>query len=508
MEITKHEPVPVRGNNLFPIFLKLEQMEVLIVGGGNVGLEKITAVLRNSPRTRVTLVGREIREDLRAYVADFPQVVLVEAAYNDVFLDGKQLVIGATDDKPLHVYLREECHKRGILVNIADTPDLCDFYLSSVVQKGDLKIAISTNGKSPTVAKRIKETLNEALPVELDELLQNMTQIRSQLSGDFSDKVRSLNTLTASIAAGEEVLTSIVPSQNLERIKDRKWRRIANIAFACFFLSLLFNILLVYVPFHDWGGYWGAIPGEFWTYVGVGFLAQLIDGLLGMGYGVTTQICLLSTGVPFAAISSSIHTAEVFTAGASGYSHFKFGNINRRLVRALVVPGVIGAIVGSLLLVVLGSKYGAYLKPILAIYTAILGFRILSKAFIKRTKRGKVRNLGWLAAMGGFLDAFGGGGWGPLVTSTLIAKGKSPQYVIGSVSLTEFFVTLASAVAFFSVIGLSHWGVIAGLILGGVVAAPLGARFAGRLPVRIMSFAVGAMIVFWSGWVLWKALAI
>jgi uncharacterized protein len=495
------------GNNLFPVFLKLGTMRVLIVGGGNVGLEKITAVLRNSPETPVTMVGREIRADVRAFAADYPQVQLVEKPFEWSDLDGQQIVIAATDDRELHREIRTVCRERGILVNVADTPDLCDFYLSSVVQKGDLKIAISTNGKSPTVAKRLKETLNEALPGELNELLSNMTEIRAQLKGDFSEKVRSLNALTASIAAGEEALNAIVPSQNLERISDTRWRRIAHFAFAGFFISLLCNVISVYFPLNTWGGYIGAIPGEFWTFFGVGFLAQLTDGLLGMGYGVTTQVCLLGAGVPYAAISSSIHTAEVFTAGASGYSHFRFGNINRRLVRALLVPGVLGAIGGSLLLVFLGERYGAYLKPVLATYTCLLGIRILSKAFIRQQNRKKVKNLGWLAAAGGFLDSFGGGGWGPLVTSTLIAKGKSPQYVIGSVSLTEFFVTLASAITFFSAIGLSHWVVITGLIIGGVIAAPIGARFAGRLPVRIMSFAVGSMIVFWSLWVLRKALS-
>jgi uncharacterized membrane protein YfcA len=210
--------------------------------------------------------------------------------------------------------------------------------------------------------------------------------------------------------------------------------------------------------------------------------------------------------VPLAAVSSSIHTAEVFTAGASGYSHYRFGNINRRLVKALLLPGVAGAILGAGLLAWLGEEYAQYIKPILAVYTFLLGFRILTRAFVKKGKKRKARNIGWLAAAGGFLDSFGGGGWGPLVTSTLIAKGKTPQYVIGSVSLTEFFVTVASAVTFFSMIGLSHWVVIAGLILGGVAAAPLAARLAGRLPVRLMYVLVGIIVIFWSGRVLWKVL--
>lgn len=491
------------GNLLFPVFLKLDQLQTLVVGGGNVGLEKIQALLRNCPDARVTLVGREIREELRELAAKYPQVVLQEKLFEEHDLEGRQLVICATDNPALHREIRQKAHERGILVNVADTPAECDFYLGSVVQKGDLKIAISTNGKSPTIAKRLKETLQEALPDELNDLLQNMPAIREKLGGDFSEKVRSLNALTASIAAGEEVLATVMPHQNLDRIRDRKWRRIATAALAAFGLSLVFNVVSFYIPTHTWPDLLGQINGEFWLFLAVGFMAQLADGLLGMGYGVVAQIFLMGAGVPLAAVSSSIHTAEVFTAGASGYSHYRFGNVNRRLFRVLLLPGILGAILGAFLLSKLGDEYAGVIKPLLATYTLLLGIRILSRTFVRKTAKRRARRLGWLAGAGGFLDSFGGGGWGPLVTSTLLAKGKTPQYVIGTVSLTEFFMTFASAVTFFSLIGLSHWLVIAGLIIGGVLAAPLSARLAGKLPVRWMFMLVGITVVFWSARVLW-----
>jgi hypothetical protein len=493
------------GNLLFPIFLKLDQLETLVVGGGNVGLEKMQALLRNSPNAKVTLVGREIREELRALALQHPQVILKEKKFEPDDLNDRQLVICATDDPALHREIRQLAHAKGILVNVADTPAECDFYLGSVVQKGDLKIAISTNGKSPTIAKRLKETLQETLPDELNDLLQHMPAIREKLGGDFSEKVRSLNALTASLAAGEEVLATVMPHQNLDRIRDRKWRRIATAALAAFGLSLIFNVLSVYFPANTWPDLLANIDGEFWLFLGVGFMAQLADGLLGMGYGVVTQIFLMGAGVPLAAVSSSIHTAEVFTAGASGYSHYRFGNINRRLFRVLLLPGVLGAVAGAILLSKLGDEYAAVIKPLLAVYTLLLGLRILSRAFLRKTAKRRARRLGWLAGAGGFLDSFGGGGWGPLVTSTLLAKGKTPQYVIGTVSLTEFFVTFASAVTFFSLIGLSHWLVIAGLMLGGVLAAPVSARLAGRLPVRWMFLLVGITVILWSSRVLWQS---
>ncbi len=205
------KPPPASGNNLFPVFLKLEHFDLLIVGGGYVGLEKLTAVLNNSPATRITLVGTAISDEIRAFAADYQQVVLVEKPFDRSDLEGKQFVIAATDDAFVNRQIKALAAARGILTNVADTPHLCDFYLSSIVQKGDLKIAISTNGKSPTIAKRLKETLHELLPAEIDDLLQHMPQIRQKLAGDFADKVRSLNTLTASIAAGEEALTSVIP---------------------------------------------------------------------------------------------------------------------------------------------------------------------------------------------------------------------------------------------------------------------------------------------------------
>ncbi|MCB2409601.1 sulfite exporter TauE/SafE family protein [Hymenobacter sp. BT178] len=243
----------------------------------------------------------------------------------------------------------------------------------------------------------------------------------------------------------------------------------------------------------------------FYIFVAIGFGAQIVDGLLGMGYGVVTAISLMSINISPAAVSASIHTAEMFASGASGYHHYRFGNVNKKLFKVLLIPGVLGAITGAYLLSRFGETYGAYVKPFLAVYLLLLGLRILTKAFSKPGKaRTKHKKLGLLAAAGGFLDSFGGGGWGPLVTSTLIAGGRTPQYVIGSVSVTEFFVTFASAVTFFATIGITHWQIILGLVVGGVAAAPFAARLAGRIPTRWMFVGVGLMVIVWSLWALRK----
>ena len=185
-------------NNLFPVFLKLESLETLIVGGGNVGLEKLKAVLTNSPAARVSLVARTISDSIKSLAAQYQNVKLFERNFKLWDMWSKDLLILATDNRNLHETIRKFARSRRILVNVADTPDLCDFYLGSVVTKGNLKIGVSTNGKSPTISKRIREYLEEALPEETNELLDNMNKIRDQIKGDFNEKVKVLNEVTSS----------------------------------------------------------------------------------------------------------------------------------------------------------------------------------------------------------------------------------------------------------------------------------------------------------------------
>ncbi|MDQ6478384.1 bifunctional precorrin-2 dehydrogenase/sirohydrochlorin ferrochelatase [Dyadobacter sp. LHD-138] len=184
-------------NNLFPIFLKLENLHTLIVGGGYVGLEKITAVLDNSPEATVTLVSPEIRQEVREIAAHNNRIRLIERKFEDADLAEKDLVIVATNDKEENKRIKFVARAKHMLCNVADTPDLCDFYLSSVVRKGNLKVAISTNGMSPTMAKRLKEVLNEALPDNLETAMEQLKAVRDMLKGDFAYKVDELNRITS-----------------------------------------------------------------------------------------------------------------------------------------------------------------------------------------------------------------------------------------------------------------------------------------------------------------------
>jgi siroheme synthase-like protein len=487
-------------NHLFPVFLKLDELRLLIVGGGKVAFEKLNAVLSNSPRTQIKLVAISVDNDIHKLAQLYPNLKIYQRPFYTEDLDDCDVVIAAANQTVSETVFHLGKEKKK-LVNSADMPELCDFYLGSIVRKGNLKIAISTNGKSPTIAKRLKEIFADALPMEIDEVLDNMSTIRSKLNGNFHEKVKKLNEVTKIISVEE---------LNSGKSNEQRVRKVATYSLFAFFFMFLGHMVLSYVPFNDILSVLlsslANLKGEFYLMIIAGFVAQLVDGALGMGYGVTSTTILLSAGINLPAISGSVHTAEMFSSGISGYSHYKFGNVNRKLFRSLLIPGVLGAIAGAYLLSKLGAEYANIVRPVLAAYTLFLGIKIIRNVLRKNSEQTKVKRVGWLAGAGGFLDSFGGGGWGPLVTSTLISKGKSPRYVIGSVSLTEFFVTLASALTFFALLGVSHWPVILGLILGGVIAAPIAAKLVGKLPMKTMFLSVAALVIFWSIRIIIKSL--
>jgi siroheme synthase-like protein len=504
---TPIELAAVDSNNLFPVFLKLEELSLLIIGGGNVAVEKLHAVLSNSPLTQIHLISREIDERIHGLARKHPNITLEEKPYSSADLNGAALLIVAVNDIALSTQIRKDAQQKGILVNVADKPALCDFYLGSIVKKGNLKLAISTNGKSPTIAKRLKEVLNEIIPDEMDNVLHDMQSIRSKLDGDFSDKVKQLNDLTKILVAKQISLEEL----NLHKPKEKKWQQVVKWCLFAFVFMIVGAAIFSLAPSQQIFAAVRSIPSyidtpSFLMMLVTGFMAQMVDGSLGMGYGTISTTFLLANGVSPAVVSSRVHSARVFSSGVSGYSHHRFGNINKKLFKALVVPGIIGAIAGASLAYV-GQKYSLYVRVPLAFYTCYLGYFIIKKALRKRTGQEKVKRAGWLAGIGGFMDAFAGGGWGALVTSTLISKRKSARYVIGSVCLAEFFVVFASAVTFFILLKHIPIADVLGLIIGGVIAAPIAARLVGKLPLKTMYFGVGGLVILTSLFTLWKAVS-
>ncbi|MEO7959997.1 MAG: TSUP family transporter, partial [Ginsengibacter sp.] len=462
------------GNMLFPVFLKLETLELLIIGGGNVALEKLSAVAANSPATNIHLVGITILDQIYELAAGLPAIIIEQRAYTVDDIKKADIIIAAVNDIPVSVKIRDEAHLNGKLVNVADKPDLCDFYLSSIVKKGNLKIAISTNGKSPTIAKRIKDQINELLPGEIENVLENMQIIRNGMNGDFAEKVIKLNNITNVLAAKQITL------DKANKQDAKQWQKIVKWCLFAFCFMIIGHGVLSYIPMAGLVDGIKSIPAYIDTKTFIimfitGFIAQLVDGSLGMGYGTISTTFLLANGVNPAIVSSRVHSARVFSSGVSGYSHHRFGNINKKLFRTLVVPGIIGAVIGATL-AYFSQKYVSYVRIPLSIYTLYLGYFILQKTFRKTPTTGKIKKAGWLATIGGFMDSYAGGGWGTLVTSTLISKRKNARYVIGSVCLAEFFVVLTSSITFFILLKSLPLLDIAGLIVGGLMAAPLAAR--------------------------------
>ena len=205
--LTGIEEIANMGNQLFPVFLKLNQLHILLVGAGNVGLEKLTAILSNSPQTRITVVAENVKPEIQDLADEYTGLNIFTRSFNESDLENKDLVILATDQPVLNEAIRGMARERRLLINVADKPDLCDFYLGSIVKKGNLKIAISTNGKSPTVAKRLKEVLQSSLPDEIDQTLDQINKLRETLKGDFAYKVKKLNEAT-SILIKEQVTRS------------------------------------------------------------------------------------------------------------------------------------------------------------------------------------------------------------------------------------------------------------------------------------------------------------
>jgi uncharacterized membrane protein YfcA len=234
------------------------------------------------------------------------------------------------------------------------------------------------------------------------------------------------------------------------------------------------------------------LPDHFLLYVLAGFVAQLIDGALGMAYGVSASSLLSVFGVSPQVVSATVHAAECFTTGASGLSHHAFGNVDRVLFRRLLIPAVIGAVVGAYILT---SIDGKVLKPYISIYLVIMGVVIIAKAFTRVPPRKVTTHLAPLGFFGALVDAMCGGGWGPIVASNLILRGNDTRITVGSVNAVEFFVTLAASITFFLTIGLTHWNIILALAIGGVIAAPLAAWAAKHIPHKPFMVLVGVLIV-------------
>jgi uncharacterized protein len=440
----------ISSGSILPVFLKQGGLKLLVIGGGKTAAGTLQNILSCLPKASVTIIAEQPEEEIKVLSTQYPHLVIHLKPFEISDLDKKNMVIIAGNDPTINDTIRHEAYSRHLLVYVPDHPHSSNFHLGDIISKDDVQVAVSANGKTLAVTDQIRKLLSKPI---------------------------------------------------LQVNEERRWRSIATKLIVVFALMVVGHIIISYLPLPSFKEILTSVKPyfnyEFLFFIMAGFIAQMVDGTLGMGYGVTCATCLITLGIAPVSVSASIHTSEIFTTGVSGYSHYKFGNVNKKLFRHLVIPGVIGAILGAVLLVILGEKAGKWLLPVMALYAMFLGFKILIRAFQQGRPNKKVKRIGWLAWVGGFLDSFGGGGWGPIVTSSLIAKGRSPKYTIGSVNLTEFFVTLASAATFFATVGIQHWNIVLGLLVGGSIAAPFAARLAGKLPRKTMMIAVGIMVMIW-----------
>lgn len=271
---------------------------------------------------------------------------------------------------------------------------------------------------------------------------------------------------------------------------------------------LIYMIFIVaLIPFYQRGGLQD-IERELVVATIVGFLAQMIDGSLGMAYGISSNTFLISAGIPPVVSSASVHTAEIATAGFSGLAHLRAGNVDKHILKYIIFPGIFGAFLGAYLLTNIPTTY---IKPFIAVYLLVMGILIIEKSFERKPLI--IRSFLWIkdklrmdhdpkwgnklfpfGALGGLLDSVGGGGWGPIITLTLFFKGENLRQAIGSVVVAEFFVTLTASIALLAALKLEHWQTIAGLIIGGILAAPLGPFITKKLPLKPLMLMVGILV--------------
>ena len=275
----------------------------------------------------------------------------------------------------------------------------------------------------------------------------------------------------------------------------RKTKLVLTLA-SLLLVAIAILLLWAYVP--SFQLYFSDIPDLFYYFLMAGFIFAMIDGAIGMSYGVTSTTFSISMGIPPASASTAVHLSEILSNGIAGYMHYKMGNVNKKLFKLLVIPGIIGSVIGAFLLSSL-EHYSAYTKPMISLYTFVLGFVILFKAFNLKRKTGeikrKIKNIRTLGFSGGLIDAVGGGGWGSIVLSTLIAGGRHARFSLGAVKASRFFVAFMSSLTFVTMLKGLHWAAIGGLVLGSAIASPIAARVSNRISAKSIMVAVGIIVV-------------
>ncbi len=493
----------VQPNNMHPLFLNLERIPVLWVGNDKFIFKAVKQIYLNSVHCKMKIFDDNISNELIEFSAKKSNIKIFHRKMAESDLVDFALLIISTEDHEYEEKLIRLSHQKNVLVNVIGKPQISDFSLVSVIKKENIKLGISSNDYSPEVQQRINKIIEHSIPTDIEEFIGKLNFAHKNPLMNRDEELKTLDIITADyLDQKQKHPLANSEFENLSKI-TKAVRRRSNIYLGIIGVMVLMGVLS-YLVFKfellpDINTFLNADNHIFYKMLAVGFVAELVVGSTGMGYGIICTTILLMLNIAPPIISASIHSAETFTSAAGSISHFRLKNVNMKLVKALAIPAIIGAIVGALSLTYFGEHYAHIVKPLISCYTLYLGINILRNAFKNNKKKKRVqksgRSIKVLGLAGGFIDSFTGGGWGPMVTGSLLKDGRTPRYVIGSSTLSKFILTITSAITFVITIGIQHWNIVLGLLIGGIFTAPFAAMLTSKIPIKKMFVMIGFLII-------------
>lgn len=490
---------------MHPFFINLERVPLCAAGGAARLLELLPLLINPNSTLSLKIYCPDPTQKLKQLLAKDLSIVLYERELKEEDLLDFSLLILAFPQEETEDKFIELAKKHRMFVHVYGKWHLSDFSLVSVIGNRRIKLGVSSNDYPYQVQRRLNHLLERNLPPDLDEFIEKLQTVYKHPLLNKEQELRELDHITM------QYLQQLEPKalkdsefENMRKVKKAVQKR-ANIYLGIIGVFLITAVLgFILINFNLTGDLQAFLAKDahmFYKMMAIGFLAEIVAGSMGMGYGVICTTVLLLMNVAPAVVSASIHSAETFTSAAGSISHYKLRNVNLKLVKALAPPAILGAIIGALALSYFGEHYAPIVKPLISLYTLYLGINILRNASKKKTqKRNQQRTtkLGRLGLVGGFIDSFAGGGWGPLVTGTLMKDGRTPRYVVGSSTVSKFLLTLTSAITFIITMGIEHWNIVLGLLIGGIITAPFSALLTSRLPVRMMFRFIGITVIVMS----------
>ncbi len=488
---------------MHPLFLNLERIPVILVGNNDLIFKAVKQISHNSIHCKIKIFNENFSEKLTAFVSVKPNITLYYRNIEEEDLQEFSMLIISIDEHEKEEQLLQLSQNKNLLINVIGKPQISDFSLVSIIKNDQIKLGISSNDYTPEIQKRINKIIEHSIPSDLEEFIGKLKFAYKNPLMNRDDELKTLDNITAEyLDQNQKQPLADSEFENLAKITKAVRRRASiylGIIGVMVLIGVLSYILFEFQLLPDINVFLNRDNHIFYKMLAVGFVAELVVGSTGMGYGIICTTILLMLNIAPPIISASIHSAESFTSAAGSISHYRLKNVNIKLVKAMAIPAILGAIIGALSLIYLGEHYAYIVKPVISCYTLYLGINILRNAFKKKKKEKNCqkpsRNIKVLGLFGGFIDSFTGGGWGPIVTGTLLKDGRTPRYVIGTSTLLKFILTITSAITFVMTIGIQHWNIVLGLLIGGIITAPFAALLTRKIPIKKMFVVIGILII-------------